>query len=104
MPRGGAILSLRCCSTGSGAGSHSPSSRCSSLLCLLLAGFAGACASDQPGQALERALAGLVALAPVAAAWSLLAAVAVASSLVVIGRGRVVANRASPVLLGRFLF
>jgi hypothetical protein len=72
------------------------------LICLLMLGFACACFSDQPMQALERALSIGQALPPLVVVWSLLALV-LASTPVFLQR-RFVASRASPALLQRFLF
>jgi hypothetical protein len=44
------------------------------VVCLALLGFACACLSDHPMQALERALAGLAALPAIVEVWSIAAA------------------------------
>lgn len=71
------------------------------LVCLVLVGFACACLSDHPVQAIERALLAVASLPGLSPAWSWFAAsVALAMAL----RPRhVVAVRPTPQLLQRFL-
>jgi len=73
------------------------------LVCLALLGFACACLSDQPWQALDRALSTGQALPPLIEVWTLAVAALLGASVVVTVRhGR--ESRASPALLQRFLF
>jgi hypothetical protein len=73
------------------------------VVCLALLGFACACLSDQPLQAIDRALSTGEALRPLIAVWTLAVASLFGASLVVTARhGR--ESRASPALLQRFLF
>jgi hypothetical protein len=69
---------------------------------LLLLGFACACITDHPVQAIERALAAIPALPPLVEVWSVTAAALMALSLLVGHRARPVA-RPSPAVLQRFL-
>ena len=73
------------------------------VICLALLGFACACLSDQPAQAIERAASLGAALPPLVEVWALLiASLLMAPLLLAAGeRGR---SRASPALLQRFLF
>jgi hypothetical protein len=73
------------------------------VVCLALLGFACACLSDQPTQALDRAISTGDALPPLVEMWSVVVAalLGVGLLLVVDRRGR---SRASPALLQRFLF
>jgi hypothetical protein len=72
------------------------------LLCLLLIGFVCACLSDQPAQAVERALLLGGALSPLVVLWALLTALTVPRLLVTF---RVPAmGRSSPLLTQRLLF
>jgi hypothetical protein len=69
---------------------------------LLLLGFACACITDHPVQAIERALAAIPALPPLVEVWSVNAIALMALSLLVGRRARPVA-RPSPAGLQRFL-
>jgi hypothetical protein len=72
------------------------------IVCLALLGFACACLTDQPMQALERATSHGQALPPVLVMWTaMLAALIGASSVAVRERP---GSRASPAVLQRFLF
>ena len=72
------------------------------IICLALLGFACACLSDQPMQAIDRALSGGQAV-PALVVWTLaVAALLGASLLLAVRHGR--DSRASPALLQRFLF
>jgi len=72
------------------------------LICLALIGFACACLTDHPAQAVDRATSLGSALSPLVEVWMVLIALALPSLLVV----RVVTpfGRASPALTQRFLF
>lgn len=70
------------------------------ILVLMLLGFACACLTDDPMQAVERALAFVPAPMPVHA-WVTLFAV-LAASLVLVAQTRAAGGRASPALLQRF--
>jgi len=72
------------------------------IVVLMLLGFACACLTDDPMQAVERALSFVPAL-PTPAPWSGLA-VALGAMLLVVAQRRAVEDRASPALLQRFLF
>jgi hypothetical protein len=72
------------------------------IVCLALFGFACACLSDQPLQALERALGAIPALPALVEVWSLLALLALAAALVA-RAPRARARAPSPALLQRFL-
>jgi hypothetical protein len=72
------------------------------IVCLALIGFACACLSDQPMQAVDRALSMGTGLMPLIEVWTLVLSMAVASLFVV--RARPASGRASPQLLQRFLF
>ena len=73
------------------------------VVCVAILGFACACLSDQPTQALERAVSTGSALPPLIEVWSLVfvAFVGIAQLLVAERRAP---SRASPVVLQRFLF
>jgi hypothetical protein len=72
------------------------------ILCLALIGFACACLSDHPAQAVDRATSLGSALPPLVVVWTFVIALALPSLLVV---GRVQPfGRASPTLTQRFLF
>ena len=73
------------------------------VLMLMLVGFACACFSDQPMQAVERALTVLSNPAPLVEVWSPLIALLLAIPLVFLANSRTV-GRASPAVLQRFLF
>ena len=72
------------------------------VVCLALFGFACACLSDQPMQALERALAAVPALPALIEVWSLMAlSLLAAGSALAVVRPR--SRSPSPALLQRFL-
>ena len=73
------------------------------VICLALLGFACACLSDQPAQAIERATSLGAAFPPLTEVWALLIASLLLAPFVLVAgeRGR---SRASPSLLQRFLF
>lgn len=73
------------------------------LICLALLGFACACLSDQPAQAIERAMSLGTSVPALVEVWALLIATLAATPLLVLGAERA-RSRASPVLLQRFLF
>jgi hypothetical protein len=73
------------------------------VVCLAVLGFACACLSDQPIQAIDRALSAGPALPAVIEVWTLLF-VALAGAGVVFVTGDRISSRASPALLQRFLF
>ncbi|MBA2462028.1 MAG: hypothetical protein H0V45_09735 [Actinobacteria bacterium] len=72
------------------------------ILVLMMLGFACACLTDDPMQAVERALSFVPAL-PAPAGWAGFS-LALATTLMVVAQARPVADRASPALLQRFLF
>jgi len=72
------------------------------ILCLALFGFACACLSDQPMQALERALGAIPALPALVEVWSLVALIALASAMLATAP-MARARAPSPALLQRFL-
>lgn len=73
------------------------------VMCLALLGFACACLTDQPAQAIERAMSLGAAVPPLINVWAVLIASLLVSPFVLVAgeRGR---SRASPALLQRFLF
>jgi hypothetical protein len=73
------------------------------VLLVMLIGFACACFTDQPMQAVERALTALSNPAPLVEAWSPLIALLLALPLVSLVHARAI-GRASPAVLQRFLF
>jgi hypothetical protein len=73
------------------------------VLLLMLLGFACACFSDHPMQAVERALTALSNPAPLVEVWSPLIVLLLAMPLVFLAHSRAV-GRASPATLQRFLF
>lgn len=73
------------------------------VICLTLLGFACACLSDQPAQAIERATSLGTAIPPLIEVWALLIASLAAIPLVLVA-GERARSRASPALLQRFLF
>jgi hypothetical protein len=73
------------------------------VLCLLLIGFACACFSDHPGQAVERAVSAPAATPAVIEIWSLVVVSLLAAPLVLTRRVGGF-GRASPAQLQRFLF
>ena len=72
------------------------------ILLVMLVGFACACLGDHPMQAIERALAAIPSLPPMAVMWTFVASLLATG--VVIGRRRMPVGRASPALLQCFLF
>lgn len=73
------------------------------VVCLALFGFACACLSDQPAQAVERAVSLGAAMPPLLEVWALLIGSLAAASFVLVA-GERARSRASPALLQRFLF
>lgn len=73
------------------------------VLLLMLVGFACACLSDHPMQAVERALTVFSDPAALVEVWSPLIALLLAMPLVSLAHSRAV-GRASPAVLQRFLF
>jgi hypothetical protein len=72
------------------------------VVCLALLGFACACLSDQPMQALERALGAIPSLPALVEVWSLMAlSLLAAGSALTVVRPR--SRSPSPALLQRFL-
>jgi len=69
---------------------------------LLLLGFACACLSDHPMQAIERALAAIPAVPPIVEVWSV-NDLALAMLMLVAGRYVRAVSRPSPATLQRFL-
>lgn len=72
------------------------------VLLLMLVGLACACLTDQPMQAVERALTVLSELAAVVDAWSPQIVAAFAASLLLVAQA-IAFGRASPAQLQRFL-
>ncbi len=73
------------------------------VICLAILGFACACLTDQPTQAIDRAISSGSALPPLIEVWSLVAVALVGAGLMFVFERRA-PSRASPVLLQRFLF
>ena len=73
------------------------------IVCLALLGFACACLSDQPAQAVDRATSLGGALPPLVEVWSLVFVTLLGASMLVAVRERA-RSRASPAVLQRFLF
>jgi hypothetical protein len=73
------------------------------VLCLALLGFACACLTDQPAQAVDRATSLGSALPALIEVWSLVFVTLMGASFLVAVRERA-SSRASPALLQRFLF
>jgi len=73
------------------------------VVCLALLGFACACLTDQPAQAVDRATSLGSALPPLIEMWSLVFVTLMGASFLVAVRERA-SSRASPALLQRFLF
>lgn len=73
------------------------------VVCLALLGFACACLTDQPAQAIERAMSLGAAAPPLVEVWALLIASLLVTPFLLLAAeaGR---TRSSPVLLQRFLF
>jgi hypothetical protein len=73
------------------------------VLCLALFGFACACLSDYPMQALERALGAIPALPALVEVWSVLALLALGLAALIVTATRARARAPSPAALQRFL-
>ncbi len=73
------------------------------VLCLAMLGFACACLTDQPAQAVDRATSLGGALPPLVEVWSLVFVTLMGASFFVAVRERA-GSRASPAVLQRFLF
>ena len=73
------------------------------VVCLALLGFACACLSDQPAQAVDRATSLGSALPPLVEVWSLVFVALVGARFLFAERERG-RSRASPAVLQRFLF
>jgi hypothetical protein len=73
------------------------------VVCLALLGFACACLTDQPAQAVDRVTALGSALPPLVEVWSLVFATLMGAGFLVAVR-ELASSRASPALLQRFLF
>ena len=73
------------------------------VVCLALFGFACACLSDHPMQAVERALGGVPALPALIEMWSLLALIALAAAAFAASATSPRARAPSPASLQRFL-
>jgi hypothetical protein len=73
------------------------------IVCLALFGFACACLSDQPMQALERALGAIPALPRLVEVWSMLALVGLGSGALLAATAMARARAPSPAALQRFL-
>ena len=73
------------------------------VVCLALLGFACACLTDQPAQAVERAIGSGSALPPLIEVWSVVFAALGGAALLFVFERRA-PSRASPALLQRFLF
>jgi hypothetical protein len=73
------------------------------VVCLALFGFACACLSDHPMQAVERALGGVPALPALIEVWLLLALIALAAAAFAASATSPRARTPSPASLQRFL-
>jgi protein-S-isoprenylcysteine O-methyltransferase Ste14 len=73
------------------------------VVCVAILGFACACLSEQPAQALERVVSTGSALPPLIEVWSLVFVAFVGTALLLV-EARRAPSRASPVVLQRFLF
>jgi hypothetical protein len=73
------------------------------IVCLALFGFACACLSDHPMQALDRALGAIPALPALIEVWSLIALAALASGALLASLTTARARAPSPAALQRFL-
>jgi hypothetical protein len=73
------------------------------IVCLALFGFACACLSDHPMQALERTLGAVPALSALIEVWSLLALAALASGALLVTSTTARARAPAPAALQRFL-
>jgi hypothetical protein len=73
------------------------------VVCLALLGFACACLTDQPAQAVDRATSLGGALPPLVEVWSLVFVALVGASFLFMERERT-RSRASPAVLQRFRF
>src|SRR5713101_5840715 len=72
------------------------------LLAVMLVGFACACITDHPSQAVDRAIA-IPAAAPVTEVWPLLVLTLLGGMTLILTRPRTAQSRGSPALLQRFL-
>lgn len=72
------------------------------VICLALLGFACACLSDHPTQAIDKAVASGQALPPVIEVWSVVLLLLVGAGLLIAVENRA-RQRASPAFLQRFL-
>ncbi|CAN5190958.1 hypothetical protein BH18ACT14_BH18ACT14_16260 [soil metagenome] len=73
------------------------------LVCFALFGFACACLSDHPMQALERALSTIPALPALVEVWALTVLALLAAGILVAG-GETLSRSLSPAVLQRFRF
>ncbi len=73
------------------------------VVCLALLGFACACLTDQPAQAIDRATSLGSALPPLIEVWSLVFVALLGAGFLFAERDRA-SSRASPALLQRFRF
>ncbi len=73
------------------------------LVCFALFGFACACLSDHPMQALERALSTIPALPALVEVWALTVLALFAAGILVAG-GETLSRSLSPAVLQRFRF
>ncbi len=73
------------------------------LVCLALLGFACACLSDDPAQAVDRAVSAGAALPALTEVWSVVFVALVGVGLLFV-LDRHAGSRASPAVLQRFLF
>jgi hypothetical protein len=73
------------------------------IVCLALFGFACACLSDHPMQALERVLGAIPALPALIEVWSLVTLAALASAALLVSLTTARARAPSPAALQRFL-
>lgn len=73
------------------------------IVCLALLGFACACLTDHPAQALERALGAIPALPALVVVWSLLTLLALAAGALLAGTTTARARAPSPSAFQRFL-
>jgi hypothetical protein len=72
------------------------------LICLAIIGFACACLSEQPAQAIERSLSAGSAVPPLIEVWSFVFSASIGVGLLFVFDRRA-GSRASPPLLERFL-
>src|SRR5712691_8736869 len=73
------------------------------LLAVMLIGFACACITDHPSQAVDRAISAIPAATPVTEVWSLLVLTLLGGMTLILTRPRSAQSRGSPALLQRFL-